>query len=66
MDIKGLIEQMSLKEKLYQLQQVNSDIYIKGDEMPITGPDFYLEFDDSYKYEVGSVYNSHFAEFELI
>lgn len=62
MDLKFLIEQMSLKEKLYQLQQVNSDIYIKGDEMPITGPDFYLEFDEDYKYEVGSVYNSFGAE----
>ena len=62
MDIKKLLENMSLKEKLYQLEQVNSDIYIKGDDMPITGPDFLLEFDENYKYEVGSVYNSIGAE----
>ena len=62
MDLKALLEKMTLKEKLYQLQQVNSDIYVKGDEMPITGPDFLLEFDEGYKYEVGSVYNSIGAE----
>ena len=62
MDLVALLEKMTLKEKLYQLQQVNSDIYVKGDEMPITGPDFLLEFDQEYKYEVSSVYNSIGAE----
>ena len=62
MDLKSLLEKMTLKEKLYQLQQVNSDIYIQGDNMPITGPDFNLEFDNNYKYEVASVYNSYGAE----
>ena len=32
MDLEKLIKQMTLKEKLYQLQQVNSDIYVSGDE----------------------------------
>ena len=49
MNIKALLEKMTLKEKLYQLQQVNSDIYIQGDNMPVTGPDFALEFDNNYK-----------------
>ena len=62
MDLKSLLNKMTLKEKLYQLQQVNSDIFIKGDNMPITGPDFLLEFDENYKYEVSSVYNSIGAE----
>ena len=65
MNIKALLEKMTLKEKLYQLQQVNSDIYIQGDNMPITGPDFNLEFDNNYKYEVSSVYNSYGAERNL-
>ena len=62
MDLKALLEKMTLKEKLYQLQQVNSDIYIKGEGMPITGPDFLLEFEEKHKYDVGSVYNSFGAE----
>lgn len=62
MDLKALLDKMTLKEKLYQLQQVNSDIFINGDNMPITGPDFLLEFDESFKYEVSSVYNSIGAE----
>ncbi len=62
MDLKKVLEKLTLKEKLYQLQQVNSDIYVKGEEMPITGPDFLLEFDENYKYDVGSVYNSFGAE----
>ena len=62
MDLKALLEKMTLKEKLYQLQQVNSDIFIEGTDMPITGPDFFMEFDNGYKYEVSSVYNSIGAE----
>ena len=62
MDLISLLNKMTLKEKLYQLQQVNSDIYVQGDNMPITGPDFLLEFDSSYKYEVASVYNSFGAK----
>ena len=58
MDLQALLEKMTLKEKLYQLQQTNSDIFLSGDNMPITGPDFLLEFDMGFKYEVGSVYNS--------
>ena len=62
MDLQALLEKMTLKEKLYQLQQTNSDIFLSGDNMPITGPDFLLEFDMGFKYEVGSVYNSLGAE----
>ena len=62
MDLHALLNKMTLKEKCYQLQQVNSDIYIQAEEMPITGPDFLLEFDNNYKYEVASVYNSFGAE----
>ena len=62
MNLKSLLDKMTLKEKLYQLQQVNSDIYAESGDMPITGPDFLLEFDMGFKYEVGSVYNSFGAE----
>ena len=62
MDLQGLLNKMTLKEKLYQLQQVNSDVFLSSDNMPITGPDFLLEFDMNFKYEVGSVYNSVGAE----
>ena len=62
MDLNSLLNKMTLTEKLYQLQQVNSDIYIDSGNMPITGPDFLLEFDNNYKYEVSSVYNSYGAE----
>ena len=62
MDLTALLKKMTLKEKLYQLQQVNSDIFIQSGNMPITGPDFHLEFDMNYKYEVASVYNSIGAE----
>ena len=62
MDFSALLKKMTLKEKLYQLQQVNSDIFMSGVDMPITGPDFLLEFDMNSKYEVSSVYNSLGAE----
>ena len=62
MDLNSLLNKMTLTEKLYQLQQVNSDIYIDSGNMPITGPDFLLEFDNNYKYEVSSVYNSYGAK----
>ena len=62
MDLKALLKKMTLEEKLYQLQQVNSDVFIDSGNMPITGPDFLLEFDSNYKYEVSSVYNSIGAE----
>ena len=62
MDLLSLLEKMTLKEKLYQLQEVNSDVFLSSENMPITGPDFLLEFDMGFKYEVGSVYNSVGAE----
>ena len=62
MDLKALLSKMTLKEKLYQLQQVNSNIYMADENMPVTGPEFYLQFDKDYKYEVASVYNSYGAE----
>ena len=62
MDLLALLEKMSLTEKCYQLQQVNSNIFMADENMPITGPEFYLQFDKRYKYEVASVYNSYGAE----
>ena len=62
MDLLKLLEKMSLAEKCYQLQQVNSNIFMADENMPITGPEFYLQFDKRYKYEVASVYNSYGAE----
>ena len=62
MDLNALLKKMTLKEKLYQLQQVNSDVFMDSENMPITGPDFLLEFDKGFKYEVSSVYNSLGAE----
>ena len=62
MDLLALLEKMSLAEKCYQLQQVNSNIFMADENMPITGPEFYLQFDKRYKYEVASVYNSYGAE----
>ena len=62
MDLNRLLKKMTLKDKLYQLQQVNSDVFMQGENMPITGPDFLLEFDMGHKYEVSSVYNSIGAE----
>ena len=62
MDLLALLKKMSLAEKCYQLQQVNSNIFMADENMPITGPEFYLQFDKRYKYEVSSVYNSYGAE----
>ena len=62
MDLLALLKKMSLAEKCYQLQQVNSNIFMADENMPITGPEFYLQFDKRYKYEVASVYNSYGAE----
>lgn len=62
MNLLALLEKMSLEEKCYQLQQVNSNIFMADENMPITGPEFYLQFDKRYKYEVASVYNSYGAE----
>ena len=62
MDLLALLEKMTLAEKCYQLQQVNSNIFMADENMPITGPEFYLQFDKRYKYEVASVYNSYGAQ----
>lgn len=62
MDLQALLNKMTLKEKCYQLQQVNSNIYMADKNMPITGPEFYLQFDKDYKYDVASVYNSYGAK----
>lgn len=62
MDLQVLLNKMTLKEKCYQLQQVNSNLYMADENMPITGPEFFLQFDKNYKYEVASVYNSFGAK----
>ncbi len=61
-DLQSLLNKMTLKEKCYQLQQVNSNIFMADENMPITGPEFYLQFDKNYKYDVASVYNSYGAK----
>ena len=62
MDLQALLKKMTLKEKCYQLQQVNSQLFLDDPNMPVTGPEFFLQFDQNYLYEVSSVYNSFGAE----
>ena len=58
MDIKKTLEKMTLKEKIYQLQQVTTMTYLKSDGTNIvTGPDSVLKLDKDYVYEVGTLLN---------
>ena len=43
MDIKELLDKMSLKEKLYQLEQFDSNVILYDKNMPVTGPITKLE-----------------------
>ena len=40
MNLLALLEKMSLEEKCYQLQQVNSNIFMADENITITGPEF--------------------------
>lgn len=61
-DIKELLSKMTLKEKLYQLQQINSNLFLDDKNMPVTGPEHEQGFDLAYLHDVSSVYNSYGAE----
>ena len=58
MDLKKLIDKMSLKEKLYQLMQLDSNVIIYDENMPVTGPLQKLNVDEKYIFETGSLVNS--------
>ncbi|MBQ8393591.1 MAG: glycoside hydrolase family 3 C-terminal domain-containing protein [Clostridia bacterium] len=62
MDIKGLLDKMSLKEKLYQLQQLDSNVIMYDENMPVTGILQKLELDENYIFETGSLLNSFGAK----
>ncbi len=62
MDIQKLLDKMSLKEKLYQLQQLDSNVILYDKNMPITGPVTKLELDEEYIFETGSLLNSFGAK----
>lgn len=62
MDIKALLNKMSLKEKLYQLEQFDSNVILYDKNMPITGPVTKLELDEDYVFETGSLVNSFGAK----
>lgn len=62
MDIKKLLDKISLKEKLYQLEQFDSNVILYDKNMPITGPITKLELDEEYVFETGSLVNSFGAE----
>lgn len=62
MDIKNLLEKMSLTEKLYQLEQFDSNVILYDKNMPITGPITKLELDEDYIFETGSLVNSFGAK----
>ena len=62
MDIKELLDKMSLKEKLYQLEQFDSNVILYDKNMPVTGPITKLELDEKYVFETGSLVNSFGAK----
>lgn len=62
MDLQKLLDKMSLKEKLYQLTQIDSNVILYNENMPITGPVRKLKLDEQYIFETGSLVNSFGAE----
>ena len=62
MDLKKLLDKMSLKEKLYQLMQLDSNVIIYDENMPVTGPLQKLKVDEDYIFETGSLVNSFGAK----
>ena len=62
MDIKKLINKMSLKEKLYQLEQFDSNVILYDKNMPIAGPETKLDVEEEYIFETGSLVNSFGAK----
>lgn len=62
MDVKKLLEKMTLKEKLYQLQQLDSNVILRDENMPVTGIIRELDLDKDYIFETGSLVNSFGAK----
>ena len=62
MDLQKLLDKMSLNEKLYQLTQIDSNVILYNENMPITGPVRKLKLDEQYIFETGSLVNSFGAE----
>ncbi len=53
---------MTLKEKLYQLTQIDSNVILYDKNMPITGNLQKLDFDEEYIFETGALINSFGAK----
>lgn len=62
MDLKALLDQMTVKEKLYQLLMMNTMAYAGKKDENITGPAARLIFDKAYLFESGTALNSVGAE----
>lgn len=62
MDVKKLLAKMMLKEKLYQLIQLDSNVILRDENMPITGIIGELDLDKDYIFETGALINSFGAE----
>ena len=62
MDLKKLLEKMTLKEKLYQLTQIDSNVILYDENMPITGPLQKLKLDEEEIFGIGSLVNSFGAK----
>ncbi len=58
MDIKLLLEKMTLKEKIYQLLQLNAEVFAGKGEADITGPATEMMLDKDCIFETGTVLNS--------
>ena len=59
MDIKALLDKMTVKEKAYQLLQLNTLAYsVDKGVVKITGPVAQDEIDKDYIFEAGSALNS--------
>ena len=62
MDLKKLLSEMTLKEKLYQLTQIDSNVILYDENMPIAGPMRKLELENDHIFEIGSLVNSFGAK----
>lgn len=62
MDVKKLLAKMTLKEKLYQLIQLDSNVILRDENMPITGIIGELDLEKEHIFETGALVNSFGAE----
>ena len=65
MDTRELLKKLTLTEKLYQLQQSTSDVFMQADDMPITGAEIINNIPKEHLYDIGSLYNTYGAERNL-